>query len=165
MQGIPGLNWTRRAFGRVARCSLLCGTMAAAMASLPVAAQAAEMVSVRSKVLNMRSGPGARHATQWQLQRGFPLAVIGRQGNWLKVRDFENDTGWVAGKLTGDKPHHIVKSSVANLRSGPGSRYHLVGKAQYGEVLRTLEKRASWVRVQRGDGSKGWVARSLLWGW
>jgi uncharacterized protein YgiM (DUF1202 family) len=165
MQGLPSLNRTRRTFGRVALWGLLCGTMAAAMASLPVAAQAAEMVSVRSKVLNMRAGPGARHAAQWQLERGYPLAVIGRQGDWFKVRDFENDTGWVARKLTGKQPHHIVKSSVANMRSGPGSRYRVLGKAQYGEVLRTLEKRDSWVKVQREDGSKGWVARSLLWGW
>lgn len=158
------LKWNRRTLGPLAAGLALCSALWGA-ALLPATASAAEMVSVRSKMLNMRAGPGTHYETQWQLQRGFPLEVIGRQGNWLKIRDFENDIGWVARSLTSRTPHHIVKARVANVRSGPSTRNRVVGKAMYGEVLRTLEKRISWVRVERSNGAKGWVSRSLLWGW
>lgn len=86
------------------------------------------------------------------------------KGSWLRVRDFEGDTGWVARSLTGNTPHHVVKSKVANVRSGPGTQHRIVGKVEYGELLRTREKRADWVRVERSEGVSGWIARQLLWG-
>ena len=128
-------------------------------------ARAAQMVSVDRPEINMRSGACTDHQALWLLDRGYPLMVIGKQGKWLKVKDFEDDEGWVYGPLTSGKPHFVVKSSTANIRSGPGTRYRVVGKAQYGEVLRRLEVRAKWAKVKSGSGLTGWVARSLLWGW
>lgn len=127
-------------------------------------AQAGEMVSADRREINMRAGPGTGHAVLWALGRGYPLAVTGRRGQWLKVRDFENDTGWVYRPLTGNTPHHVVKARVANIRSAPAAGSRIVGRAERGEVLRTVERRERWVKVQRG-GLRGWVARRLLWGW
>ncbi|EWS62991.1 SH3 domain protein [Hydrogenophaga sp. T4] len=69
-------------------------------------ASAQSMVSVKGNVLNMRSGPGTNTEVLWELRKGYPLKVVARQGNWLKVSDFENDRGWVARSLTGRTPHH-----------------------------------------------------------
>lgn len=131
-----------------------------------LAQPAKQMVSVKGSVLNMRSGPSTKTEVLWELQRGYPLQVTQRKGRWLKVRDFEGDTGWVAGSLTGRTPYHIVKSSTANVRSGPSTKNRIVGKAEQGELLRTREKRSGWVRVERQDGKKGgWISGKLLWGW
>lgn len=135
---------------------------------LPLAghsAQARKMVSVDRAEINMRAGAGTGHAAQWALIRGYPLLVTGRKGQWLKVRDFENDTGWVYAPLVGNTPHHVVKSRVANIRKAPSTSSRISGKAERGEVLRTVERRGSWVKIQREGGLKGWVARRLLWGW
>jgi SH3-like domain-containing protein len=127
-------------------------------------AQAQTMVSVKGSTLNMREGPGTNRTVLWELKRGYPLLITERKGNWVKVRDFEGDTGWVARSLTGKTPHHVVKSRVANVRSGPGTQHRIVGKAEYGELLRTRQKRADWVRVDREEGVGGWIAKKLLWG-
>lgn len=126
---------------------------------------APEMVSIDRAEVNMRAGAGTRHAAQWMLARGYPLRVLDRRDGWLRVQDFEGDTGWVLGRLTARKPHMIVKVSVANLRSAPGTQHRIVGRAKYGEVLRTLSHRKGWVRVRQDGGPTGWVARRLLWGW
>ncbi len=128
-------------------------------------AQAREMVSVQRDEVNLRAGAGTRHETLRVLSRGYPLEVTGRKGQWLHVRDFENDTGWIFRPLVGNRPHHVVKGQVVNLRSSPSTRARIVGKATRGEVLRTLERRPQWVKVQQDDGPRGWVARRLLWGW
>lgn len=129
------------------------------------AAHAAGMVSIKGSKVNMRAGSGPSHPVLWELSRGYPLTVIGQQGQWLKVRDFENDEGWVFRTLTAKVPHHIVKAKVANIRSGPGTKYRVLGKAKYGELLRTEGKRGSWAKVRHENGVKGWVSRGLLWGW
>lgn len=126
---------------------------------------AREMVSIAGSAVNMRSGPGARHEVLWTLSRGYPLSVVGRKSGWLRVRDFENDRGWVLRSLTSRTPHHIVSVKVANLRAAPGTRSRIVGKARYGDVLRTLERRGAWVKVRHERGTTGWMARRLLWGW
>jgi SH3-like domain-containing protein len=128
------------------------------------AATAQNMVSVKGSTLNMREGPGTHTPVLWELKKGYPLQITQRKGSWLKVRDFENDTGWVARSLTGNTPHHIVKSKIANIRSGPGTQHRIVGKASYGDLVRTREKRADWVRVEREEGVGGWIAKQLLWG-
>lgn len=126
---------------------------------------AASMVSVKGSTLNMRSGPGTQNAVIWELKRGYPLQVIKRQGQWLNVRDFEGDTGWVSASLTERTPHHVVKSRVANVRSSPSTQGRIVGKAAYGDLVRTRETRAGWVRIERSNGPNGWISKNLLWGW
>lgn len=139
--------------------------LALALACSAAVASARDMVSVGGSTVNMRDAPGQKSNVLWELGRGYPLQVTERRGGWLKVKDFEGDVGWVARSLTARQPHHIVKSKAANLRSGPGTQYKVLGKANYGDLLKTLEKRADWVRVQRDSGEKGWVSRRLVWGW
>ncbi|MDP2018226.1 SH3 domain-containing protein [Hydrogenophaga sp.] len=144
--------------------TLLIATGLCLAALFNTTANAQNMVSVKGSTLNMREGPGTQTPVLWELKRGYPLQITQRKGSWVRVRDFEGDTGWVARSLTGNTPHHVVKSKVANVRSGPGTQHRIVGKVEYGELLRTREKRADWVRVERSEGVSGWIARQLLWG-
>lgn len=130
------------------------------------AARAIEMVSVDRAEINMRTGPGTDSPSIWLLSRGYPLMVIDRKGEWLHVRDFESDEGWVYGPMTARKPHMVVKSQgPVNMRSGPGTDSKTVGQVQRGDLLRTLEQRKGWTRVETQDGKVGWVSRDFLWGY
>lgn len=149
----------------------LAGTTAAAAATsiallLPAAPAAAQqMVSIQGSSVNLRAGPKLNAEVLWEVSRGYPLKVIDRRGSWLRVQDFENDRAWVARSLTGKSPHHVVKAPIANLRSGPGTRFKVLAKLARYEVVRTRGKQPGWVRVERDDGQRGWVAKRLLWGW
>lgn len=128
-------------------------------------AEAISLVSVDGDNVNMRSGPGSNYSVLWELGRGFPLKVLGRKGGWVKVEDFEGDSGWIYGKLVAKNPHLIVKKKRINVRSGPGRNYRLVGKANYGVVFKTIKSAKGWVNVEHENGLTGWVKRDLLWGW
>jgi SH3-like domain-containing protein len=125
----------------------------------------AKMVSIANKKVNLRSGPGKKYAVVWELDKGFPFKVIDTKGNWYKVQDFENDTGWVHKRMVSAKAHLIVKKKRVNIRSAASKRARLIGKADYGVVFRTLEFRKGWVKVKHENGLTGWVRRNLLWGW
>ena len=142
------------------------------LATWSVCGQAAgiTMVSVTGDKVNLRKGPSEQYPVIWELGKGFPLKVIASQGNWLKVSDFESDVGWIYKELVSKKPHLIVKANRnskarINIRSGPGTRHKIVGKAEYGVVFETLQRRNSWVQVRHESGLTGWIKRSLLWGW
>ncbi len=129
----------------------------------------AKMRSIDGDKVQLRSGPGTKYSAKWEYGDGFPLRVLTRKGNWVKVKDFENDTGWVFKKYLSSKPHMIVKVNKGkkrkiNIRSGPGTHNKVVGKAYYGVVFETLEQKKGWARVRHESGLTGWVKRSLLWG-
>jgi len=126
----------------------------------------AKMVSIANDLVNMRSGPGQKYSVIWELGKGYPLKVLQTKGEWLKVTDYENDTGWIYKKLVNRTPHLIVKKKIVNIRSGPGTGYKIVRKAQNGVVFQTLERKKGWVKVKHEEENVvGWVMRSLLWGW
>ncbi|MEZ5647308.1 MAG: SH3 domain-containing protein [Burkholderiaceae bacterium] len=158
------MNHTSRTHPRHTLFNMILGGALLATLSMPALAQS--MVSIKGNTVNMRSGPSTQNTVLWELKKGYPLRVVRRKGTWLEVSDFENDRGWVARTLVGSSPHHVVKSRTANIRRGPGTQHAIVGKAAYGDLLRTREKRSGWVQVEHtANGTKGWVSGRLLWGW
>jgi len=150
---------------RLAHIRILFLAAAIGLAALaPVWAQ--ELVSARNPTINLRAAPSTDAEVLWRLSRGYPLQVLERRGDWLRVQDFEGDQGWVARSVVSDTPHHIVRSARANLRAGPGTQHRVLGTAVYGDILRTARRQGDWVQVQRPDGrGTAWVASELLWGW
>ncbi|WP_284152419.1 SH3 domain-containing protein [Desulfofustis limnaeus] len=129
----------------------------------------AEMVSVSGDNVNLRTGPSTTSPVRWRYGSGFPLQVLEKKGEWLKVQDFENDTGWLHKSLTAGTGHMIVKVNKGsdekiNIRSGPGTNHKVVGMAHYGVVFRTIEQKNGWALVRHESGLEGWILRSLLWG-
>lgn len=130
----------------------------------------AKMKSISGEKVQVRSGPGTKYTAKWEYGSGFPVKILTQKGNWLKVKDFENDTGWIFNKYLISTPHMIVKVNKGkkkriNIRSGPGTRYKTVGRAYYGVVFKTLEQKKGWAKVQHSSGLVGWVKRTLLWGY
>ena len=128
-----------------------------------------QMLSVDGENVNLRSGPGTKYQVKWEYGKGFPLKVISKKGDWVKVTDFENDSGWIYKPLLSKKGHMIVKAfkdknKRVNIRSGPGTRYKVVGKAYYGVVFETLEQQNGWAKVRHESGLVGWIKRTLVWG-
>ncbi len=129
----------------------------------------AQMVSVVGDNVNLRSGPGTKYSVKWKYGSGFPLKVVQEKDNWVQVEDFEGDRGWLYKKLTSDSGHMIVKvykneNNKINIRSGPGTKYKIVGKAYYGVVFKTIKQQNGWALVKHDSGLEGWIKRSLLWG-
>ncbi len=130
----------------------------------------AEMLSVNGDKVNLRSGPGKKYIIKWEYGFGFPLVVVKKKGKWMKVKDFEGDSGWIYKNLLADKPRMIVKANrnqneSINIRESPGTKGKVVGKAYYGVVFSTIEQRSGWVKVKHDTGLEGWIKRSLLWGY
>lgn len=127
------------------------------------------MLSVDKEDIHLRTGPGGNYPVKWKYGKGFPLEVIGKKGEWIKVTDFEDDTGWVHKPLLTKTPHMVVKvnknlDKKVNIRSGPNEHTEIIGEVVYGVVFQTLEQKHGWVKVRHESGLEGWIKRSLLWG-
>lgn len=129
----------------------------------------AEMLSVKNDGVNLRTGPGTKYSVKWEYGSGFPVKIIERKGEWLKVKDFEDDTGWLHKSVLTNSLQTIVKANKnseekINIRRGPGSNNKIVGKAYYGVVFKVLSHQSGWVEVSHDSGLTGWVSSNFLWG-
>ena len=124
----------------------------------------AQTVSVKKDNVNVRSGPGTEFPVSMELFKGYPLKVIEKKGDWLKISDFENDSGWIYSPLVVPGSTVIVngKKSI-NMRSKPDTSASIVASVDRGVVLTKLSAKGKWVKVRHSQGATGWIYSPLLW--
>lgn len=125
---------------------------------------AADYVSVNKDGANIRSAPDTKKDLLWEVFKDFPLQVVKRQKEWIQVKDFEGDQGWIYANLVSSKEKRvIVKANTANMRSEPNKEAKVVATVKYGVVFTPLEKKGEWLKVKHEDGTSGWISNTLVW--
>lgn len=142
------------------RCFLTCGALILLSSSFV----AAETVSVLKDGANVRTGPSTDAQVKMELFQGYPLKVEEKKGDWIKVTDFENDSGWINKSLVGAGNTVIVNAKESiNMRSEPSTTATIVAKIERGVVLTRISTKGDWVQVKHAKGTQGWISRTLLW--
>lgn len=150
---------------RVSQAGIAAAMLTGLLAATPTLAQAQEFLSIKGSTVNVRAKPTTKSDIAWELINGYPVQVIAKDGDWLKVKDFEGALGWVHKPLTSSEAHFLVKANTVNLRAGPGTKHGIVTKLNKYDIVKTLEKRDQWAKVKTADGQEGWLLESLAWGW
>lgn len=115
---------------------------------------------------NLRSGPGKKYKTVWQVCQYMPLKKISLSGNWYRVTDIDGYDEYVYGPLVTSRYQcAAVRSKTANIRTGPGIFYprKFRGHATKYDSFRVLKAKGSWIEVQSDYNQTGWINRGLLW--
>ncbi len=120
--------------------------------------------SLRSDVVNVRTGPGTRYPVEWEFKRkGMPVEIVAEYENWRKIRDWQGAGGWVHQSLLTGKRSFIISSRAASLYKTPASAAEVVAKLEP-EVMGEIRSCAGdWCRV-KVSGVSGWIERSGMWG-
>ncbi len=124
---------------------------------------AAERMSVKTPLANVRANPDTASDTLWQLEKYHPVLVLEKKGDWFRFADFEGDEGWIHSSLLDSTPTVIVKVPRANIRTGPGTTFSLSFDANKGTPFKVLQKKERWLKVQHADGDVGWIFDALVW--
>ncbi|HUR47486.1 MAG TPA: SH3 domain-containing protein, partial [Candidatus Saccharimonadales bacterium] len=80
---------------------------------------------------------------------------------WLKVTLPASTPVWANTSFI-DESTKAVKPNKLNLRSGPGENYSVVGRVPKGTVLKTIETKGEWTKVESPNEAYGYVAAHLL---
>ncbi len=148
-------------FSRIHRTVLLC-TLCFFL--IPALTAAAQTVSVKKDGVNVRTGPGTNYPVYMELFKGYPLKVLEKKGDWLKVSDFENDKGWIFSSLVKPGSTVIVKAKQSiNMRSKPSTDAAIVANVDRGVVLTKVSSKGKWIKVRHDQGTTGWIYSPLLW--
>lgn len=148
---------------RVLRKTLVQGLLAASVLGIScISAYSAEMLSVVKDGVNLRSGPAQSYEVLFQLPVNYPLMVLTRKGDWIKVSDFEGDKGWIYKSMVNKSTHAVIKVQECNIRSGPGTNYDKVGTMTREVVVEKIDKQGEWVKIAHPQLT-GWIHQNLIW--
>ncbi len=108
----------------------------------------AEVLSIQGERVTLRNGPDQKAKPLWEYGNGFPLEVLKKQGEWLMVKDFENDSGWIHRSRLQKGQQVIVKANKdenkpINIRNGPSTNNAIIANAYYGVVFSVLRKKGT----------------------
>jgi len=131
---------------------------------LPATAVAENILSVAPERANVRSGPGGEYDIVWEAARYYPVEVLDREGNWLRISDYENEEGWIHRTLLSGVPTVVVTSQKANVREGPGTERDILWVLDKEYSLKLLEAEGDWLKVSDGGEVSGWIHTSVVWG-
>lgn len=127
-----------------------------------IASFGAEYVSVAKDGVNLRSGPDTKYSVLYELPEGYPLQVLSKKGEWLKVSDFENDQGWIYAPLVSSTPYVIVTVKEGNVRAGAGINNDKVGEVVREVLLKKVGSQGDWIKIEHPK-LNGWIHRKLVW--
>ena len=162
-----------RAFYQILTAFLLvCGAATSALAQdtennggtgLPLP----RMVSLRSSLINVRSGPGSRYPIEWVYkQKGAPVEIISEFELWRKIRDWEGTETWVhKAMLSGRRFVRVTTPGENNIYAKPEEGAKIIAKVEDG-VVGEIDKcpNTDGMCLIKFDSVKGWMPRKDLFG-
>ena len=120
--------------------------------------------SIKWNKVNVRTGPGQQYPIKWEFhKKNLPVEIISEHENWLKIRYFDEEEGWVHKRLISKKRYVMIKDSAQILRNKPDNLSNAVLIVENNVLAKVLKCKKKWCKI--GINQKnGWILKSYLWG-
>ena len=123
-----------------------------------------KFLSLKNNEVNLRMGPSFKYPIKLIYKKKYlPVIVLDKSETWKKIRDYENNTGWVHTSQLSKKKSaiNIKDNSVLYKKSTIYSQP--IAKLQIGRLVLIKKCKLKWCKIISGDFT-GWVFKSSLWG-
>ncbi len=121
-------------------------------------------LTLRNEKVNLRQGPSFDYPIKLFYKKKFlPLLVQDTSDNFRKVRDHENNSGWVHISQLSKRKAAIVIEEELVLFSNSSIFSNPVALLKEGRLVKINKCKIEWCKVKTGK-YKGWVSKNSLWG-
>lgn len=125
------------------------------------------MVSLRSDLINGRSGPDTKYPIEWiYKQKGMPVEIINEFGLWRQIKDWEGSECWVhKSMLTGRRFVKVTNLGENNIYNSDDYGSKVIAKVEDGVVgeVKECKKGNDFCLIKFGT-IEGWVPKNILFG-
>ena len=121
-------------------------------------------VTLRNNTTNLRQGPSFDYPVKiFYKKKYLPVLILDRSNNFRKIKDHENNTGWIhVSQLSQKKAalsniDRVVMFKNSTIFSTP------LAVLEKGRLCLILKCNDEWCKIKTGKYS-GWVKKENLWG-
>ena len=121
-------------------------------------------LTLRYDKVNLRQGPGKDYPIKIFYKKKFlPVQIIDKSDNFRKIKDHENNSGWIhISQLTKKKAAIVTGDELIMFKSNTIYSNPIV-VLKKGRLIKIDKCKLSWCRV-RSEDVKGWIKNEELWG-
>ena len=121
-------------------------------------------LSLKNDEVNLRRGPSFEYPIKLAYKKKYlPVIVLGNSETWRKIKDFENNTGWIHISQLSKKKSAINIKNNSILYKKPTIYSKPIAKLEAGRLVLIKRCKEKWCKITTGD-FKGWIFESSLWG-
>ena len=121
-------------------------------------------LTLKNDEVNLRQGPSFEYPIKLIYKKKYlPIIVLDKSGPWKKIRDFENNTGWIHTVLLSKKKSAINIKNNSVLYKKPTIYSKPIAKLENGRLVLIKKCKVKWCKISSG-GYKGWIVKNALWG-
>ena len=120
--------------------------------------------TLRNDKVNLRQGPSFDYQIKIFYKKKFlPVLIQERSENFRKIRDHENNTGWIHISQLSKKKAALIVDDSSILFNGSTVYSNPVAILKKGRLVKINKCKNDWCKIKTGE-FKGWVKKESLWG-
>ena len=123
-----------------------------------------KFLSLKNSEVNLRQGPSKKYPIKLTyVKKNLPVMILDKSDTWRKIKDFENNSGWIhISQLSKKKSAiNINNNSIMYKKSTFYSKP--IAKLQAGRLVLIKKCEVKWCKITSGE-FKGWINKNYLWG-
>ena len=121
-------------------------------------------LTLRNDKVNLRQGPSFEYPIKLFYKKKFlPVLVQEKFENFRKIRDHENNTGWIHVSQLSKKKAAIVIDDEAYIFSSNTIYSKPLAISKNGKLLLVKKCKKDWCKIS-SKNIKGWIKKESLWG-
>ena len=123
-----------------------------------------QFLSLKNNEVNLRVGPSFEHPIKLVYKKKYlPVIILNKSETWRKIKDFENNSGWIhISQLSKKKTAMNIKDNSilykkSTIYSEPFARLEI------GRLVIIKKCKIKWCKITSGK-YVGWIEKNYLWG-
>ena len=129
-----------------------------------LASESINFLSLKNNEVNVRVGPSKEYPIKFIYKKKYlPLEVLDKSETWRKIKDFENNSGWIHISQLSKKKSAININNNSLLYKKPTIYSKPIVKLEIGRLVLIKKCKEEWCKITSGSFS-GWIFKDSLWG-
>ena len=121
-------------------------------------------LTLRNDKVNLRQGPSNEYPVKIFYKMKFlPVLIEDEYYNYRKIKDHENNSGWIHLSQLSKKKAAIVIDNNILIFNNPTIYSKPLAVIKQGKLCLIVKCKNEWCKI-KVDKYKGWVKQSVLWG-
>ncbi len=121
-------------------------------------------LTLRYNEVNLRQGPSKEYPIKiFYTKKYLPVLIQDRADNFRKIRDHENNSGWIHISQLSKKKAAITIDKNILLFKSPTQYSKPIAILEEGKLCLITKCKGDWCKI-KVNNFKGWVQKKSLWG-
>ena len=126
--------------------------------------ESVNFLSLKNNEVYVRVGPSKEYPIKFIYKKKYlPLEVLDKSETWRKIKDFENNSGWIHISQLSKKKSAINRNNNSLLYKKPTIYSKPIVKLEIGRLVLIKKCKIEWCKISSGN-YVGWVFKNTLWG-